>query len=641
MQYVALNDKKQPIEKLSGGGHPLSEVKDARSIGVLIPEPYVVFDFDSPSDAEIMIRLVNELDIKCLMMQTSRGVHLWFRTSEPLKNSVKVRAAIGVNYDIRSWGKLSYVVVKKDGQWRKWLKTVPGEEIEEPPFWLRPVLYNQAFKDFVPGDGRNRVLYEYILILQQRGFTREQIRETLRIINRFMFEVPLDEKELSTIYRDDAFKPDEEIVREVSLSKCFKDDGSFLHNEFAHLLVSGMNIVTVNGLCYVYDQGYYRYAERDIEQAMIRLYPTIRRNQRAEVMDYIKILTHKSSAEIEVPEYIINVKNCRLDVRTGQQLPFDSSVLDFVRIPVVYDPEAYHEVLDQMLNRVFKNDIQVRALFEELVGYTLIRNCRFRKGFLFYGGGSNGKSTILNLLKKFLGEENVATIELEKLSDRFKTAELENKLANIGDDISHREIQDTGTIKKLFTGESVTVERKGQDPFTLKSHAKMIFSTNQIPRIADRSQGMYSRLMLVPFTASFQPSDVDFDPFIEDKITTPEALSYLLNLGLRGILRVLNQNRFTTPKVVEEALEEFERDQSLVLTWIEEEGIHPRTLTEQTTDALYSEFQDWCLRSGHKYAVTLRTFHRDIEGHYCFERVRIRNQDTGSRYRYKFVVNLR
>lgn len=71
MQYIALNDKKRPIEKLSGGGHPLSEVKDAHSIGVLIPEPYVVFDFDSPSDAEIMIRIVNELDIKCLMMQTA------------------------------------------------------------------------------------------------------------------------------------------------------------------------------------------------------------------------------------------------------------------------------------------------------------------------------------------------------------------------------------------------------------------------------------------------------------------------------------------------------------------------------------------------------------------------------------------
>ena len=99
-------------------------------------------------------------------------------------------------------------------------------------------------------------------------------------------------------------------------------------------------------------------------------------------------------------------------------------------------------------------------LFEEMVGYILIKNCRFRKGFILYGGGHNGKSTVLNLLKKFVGEENLSTIELKKLSDTFLTAELENKLANIGDDIDASEIGDTGTIKKLFTGESMTVQRE-------------------------------------------------------------------------------------------------------------------------------------------------------------------------------------
>ena len=140
---------------------------------------------------------------------------------------------------------------------------------------------------------------------------------------------------------------------------------------------------------------------------------------------------------------------------------------------------------------MFKHDRQVIDLFEEMVGYLLIKNCRFRKGFLFYGGGSNGKSTILNLLKKFIGENNLATVELKKLSDPFLTAELEHKLANIGDDIDPKEITDTGTIKKLFTGESMTVQRKYQDPFIMKNYAKMIFSCNQSPRIIDKSYGMY------------------------------------------------------------------------------------------------------------------------------------------------------
>ena len=68
MQYIKLNSNKTPIEKLSNGGHPLQEVEDFENLGVLIPEPMVVFDFDSPSDAEIIQQIVEDLDIHCNMM---------------------------------------------------------------------------------------------------------------------------------------------------------------------------------------------------------------------------------------------------------------------------------------------------------------------------------------------------------------------------------------------------------------------------------------------------------------------------------------------------------------------------------------------------------------------------------------------
>ncbi|MCB4942347.1 DUF5906 domain-containing protein, partial [Streptococcus mutans] len=134
---------------------------------------------------------------------------------------------------------------------------------------------------------------------------------------------------------------------------------------------------------------------------------------------------------------------------------------EFDRIPVTHDPSAYNADLDKMLNRVFMGDKEVIQLFDEMVGYMLIKHARYRAGFMLFGGGRNGKSTILDLLKRFIGSRNHATIELEKLTDRFSTAELEHKLANIGDDINHVTLKNTGTLKKLFTGESLQVERKG------------------------------------------------------------------------------------------------------------------------------------------------------------------------------------
>lgn len=643
MRYIKLNSEKKPIEKLSDGGHLISEVEDFENLGVLIPKPMVVFDFDSPTDAKIIQHIVEELDIHCMMMKTTRGVHLWFKSSEPMKNLIKTRCAVGLYYDVRSWGKLGFAVVKKDGEWREWLRTYPLDEIDEIPSWLRPLSFGKySFKGMADGDGRNQALYEYILVMQQKGYNKEQIRKTINIINQFVFGEPLPESEMAVILRDDSFKSDEELKDTVS--PYFDEDGKFKHNVFADALIHDMRIVTVNGSIYVYEDGYYKNysrTNRNIEQKMIEIYPKIKTAQRSEVLNYIQIQTCMKPEDVRTNEYIVNLKNTRFDLKANKPLPFNPEIIEFSRIPVNYDPNAYCADLDKCLNKTFCGDREVIDLFEEMVGYMLIKNCRFRKGFLCYGGGSNGKSTILNLLKKFIGEDNCSTIEMEKLSDRFKTAELENKLVNIGDDINRRDINDTGTLKKLFTGESVTVERKGQSPFSLKSYAKLIFSCNEIPRIADKSHGMYSRLMLIPFTAHFSSADEDFDPFIEDKITTDEAMSYLLNMGLRGLRRLLANNDFTYPQVVKNALEEYKTDNSTVLTWVSEENIEVQYLMSKPTHELFSEFKDWCNRSDIKFGASIRTFHKEIEEKYNLTRVRARklSGETNDRT-WKFVVNL-
>ncbi|WP_242865019.1 phage/plasmid primase, P4 family, partial [Clostridium botulinum] len=168
------------------------------------------------------------------------------------------------------------------------------------------------------------------------------------------------------------------------------------------------------------------------------------------------------------------------------------------------------------------------------------------------GGGSNGKSTLLEVLNELLGEENIASVSLEELNHRFKTFQLEGKLANIGDDISNKYIEDNSTFKKLVTGEKVNVERKGRDPFDFKNYSKLIFSANELPRINDLSGGLKRRLIFIPFNATFSKKDKDYDPFILDKLTSHEAMEYLLKLALEGLNRVLINHIFTNAKVCDD-----------------------------------------------------------------------------------------
>ena len=84
MRYIILSEDKTPSEKLSKGGHDLAEVKHFANLGALVPEPYVIFDFDTRTDAEIMQRIADGEHLKCLIMQTTRGKHFWFKSPEPL-----------------------------------------------------------------------------------------------------------------------------------------------------------------------------------------------------------------------------------------------------------------------------------------------------------------------------------------------------------------------------------------------------------------------------------------------------------------------------------------------------------------------------------------------------------------------------
>ena len=636
MQYIIL-DGKTPTHgfKDGKGTKTWDEVKDFNDVAVIVPKGYVVLDFDTTSDAEIMLKIVEALDLKTKVMKTTRGIHCWFKApEEDPKNFIKNRLAIGIYCDRKAGGRNAYVKIKQDGKMREWIRKVKGSDIEVVPKWLMSVSAPSgkfSFKDMGEGSGRNQELFNYIVYLQTKGFTREEIRQTIQIINDYVLAESLDDSEISTICRDEAFKPDDVIAEQIAKAEDKKV--GFSHNEFGDQLIQEFKIIEVNGVLYVYEDGYYQADDRIIENKMIELYPGIMQRQRTEVLAYLRIKCHKSASDLKVNPYVINLKNTRLDIRSGECLEFTPEAIEFDRIPVTYDPSAYCADLDKMLNRVFLGDREVINLFEEMLGATLLKHNRYQKAFLFYGNGSNGKSTILDLIKTFLGPRNYSAIALEKVTDRFNTAELENRLANIGDDVDNVTLKDTGTLKKLFSGNAIMVERKGERPYTIEPYATHIYSCNAIPRSFDKSDGFYRRWLLIPFNARFSADDEDYDPMIADKITSATALSYLLNIGIRGAQRLIRKGHFTEPQVVIDALEAYKADNSTVLSWIEDKELTEDYFLDKPRDVTYSEFSDWCKISGIKpgNVTGKKTYFKEVTQKFDFEE-RPKQKADGKRY---------
>ncbi|MDS1029175.1 phage/plasmid primase, P4 family [Bacillota bacterium LX-D] len=589
------------------------QVKDYPEFAGVLKNDIVLVDIDDSEQSEILFRIVNDLNLNCVVIKTGRGKHFYFKNSGIKTNKTKTQTAIGLTVDIKLGLKSSYSVIKTDGQFRDVLRT--PEELDMLPRWLFPIKYKAEFLDMEAGDGRNQALFNYELPLQGEGFTVEECRETIRIINKYILKEPLSDSELETILRDDAFQ-----------KPVFYQKNKFMHNVFGDYLMREEHIVSINNNLHIYSEGIYVDKIKLIFAAMIKHIPTITKNHRNETLSYLEAVCEdvKLSNINKIP-----VKNGLYNIDTDELEEFTPGYISKNKIPTAYNPAAESSLIDKFLDDLACGDITIRAVIEEMIGTTLYRSSDFDAFFILVGEGSNGKSTLLDLIIAMLGEENICSVELKDLDKTFKTAELFGKLANIGDDISSNDIKNSSFIKKLASGNKVNVERKGQNPFEMKSYAKMIFSSNTTPVIHDTSHGLNRRLILIPLNNKFE-KDVHF----KSKILSSENLEYLLKLAINGLKRVLKNNgEFTSSKAIEKAGNDYQKLNNPVLAYLEE--VEHEELLNESTEHIFLQFKTWCSINNYEYEFQQQKFTAEVKKITGFKTKKVRTPKSNLRHRKK------
>lgn len=597
--YVPTKDK-QCLEKFKGRKrlNTLSEVADLDEYAGILGDETILVDVDDGPTSDLLFQMVQDLGLKCKVYATTRGKHFYFRNPEGLveKSWTKQTLAVGITTDAKVGRNNSYAILKFKGVERPVLLDCPEDEIQELPKWLMPVKTNIDFLELGEGDGRNQSLFNYILTLQSEDFTKEEARECIRLINRYVLAEPLSERELEVILRDDAFR-----------KTTFFKGNTFLFDKFANYLKNNNHIIKINDQLHIYRDGIYVSGADVIEGQMIRLISNLKRAQRSEVMAYLEILIEENVTTTN--PNIIAFSNGLYDLRDGSFRGFTPDIVITNKIPWAYNPAAYSELLDHTLDRLACDDPEVRALLEEMVGYCLYRRNELGKAFILIGDKSNGKSTFLHVVKNMLGDANIASLDLKELGDRFKTAELFGKLANIGDDIGDEFIANASVFRKLVTGERVNVERKGQDPFEFNNYSKFLFSANVIPRMKDKTGAVQRRLVIVPFDAKFTPNDPDFRPFIKDELCEQEPMEYLILLGLSALKRVLLNNKFTTSQRVQGQLDEYEENNNPIIGFINEVGLEG--IENEPSNMVYRKYKEYCIANNFQ-ALSAIEFSRQI-----------------------------
>ena len=196
-----------------------------------------------------------------------------------------------------------------------------------------------------------------------------------------------------------------------------------------------------------------------------------------------------------------------------------------------------------------------------MLGYFLIPVNSAQKCFVIVGVASAGKSVLLRVLNDvLLGKQNVSNVSWQALNERFKTAELFGKLANIFADLPTKNIDDNGIFKALVGEDYLTVEKKNKNPFSFQSSARLLFSCNSIPKnYGDKSEGFYRRLIIIRFNHTV-PQDKR-DPELLDKFRMEaDGISF----ALEGLRRLMNNHYvFSGDAVNTDELQQYSQESDL------------------------------------------------------------------------------
>ncbi|MGN1399396.1 MAG: phage/plasmid primase, P4 family [Erysipelotrichaceae bacterium] len=584
------------------------QVKNLQEYAGIIADDVILIDVDDYEQSEILMDIVEDLQCNCRVYETTRGKHFLFKNTDQSgeviveKGGTKKTLACGITADIKVGCKNSYSILKIGGKPREIIYDIfDDEEYEIIPKWLFPVNTKIKFLDMEAGDGRNQALFTYILTLQSNDFSVNEARTTLKIINKYVLKNPLTDEELETLSRDDAFK-----------KPTFFKKGQFLYDDFAIYMKNNNHIIKINDQLHIYKNGIYVDGYKEIESQMIKHIQRLNRAKRQEVLSYMEIMDIEN-LEMSHANYIA-FKNGIYNIETDTLEPFTPDIIITNKIEHDYNPDAYSELADKTLDKLACHDKNIRMLLEECIGYCFYRRNELRKSFILTGEKENGKSTFLAMIKALLGRKNIASLDLKELGDRFKTAELFGKLANIGDDIGSEFIPNPAVFKKLSSGNPINVERKGKDPFDFSSYAKLLFSANSIPRIKDKSGAVISRLVIIPFDARFSADDPDFDPYIKYKLIQEEPMQYLINIGVKGLNRVLKNQKFTSSEKTTKALQEYTEYNNPILLFFKEDV----KIENEPTSTVYRAYSEFCIENSFTPMSNIE-FSKQVKKHFNYE----------------------
>ena len=258
-----------------------------------------------------------------------------------------------------------------------------------------------------------------------------------------------------------------------------------------------------------------------------------------------RIMTHSIPCVHETSDVNrIPVKNGIFNKETKELEPFSPNYYYLAKIQTDYNPQATSPVItmpdgltwsfDSWLDELVDHDTTRLEQMWQVITAALNPGRFYNKCVIFYSqDGNNGKGTLGQVLKNIIGESLYSSVNIKNFGVRFRTQQLLGKILNIADENPvGAYIDEVDEFKAAITGDDIQIEAKGKDAYPMQVRILNIQMLNGALLTKDKSNSIYRRLLIIPFTHSFTGLE---RPYIKrDYMDRTKVKEYILKRALEA-----------------------------------------------------------------------------------------------------------
>lgn len=336
---------------------------------------------------------------------------------------------------------------------------------------------------------------------------------------------------------------------------------------------------------------------------------------RCEAVSRIKAMLELARSEPGVPvamrdldrdPWALNVQNGTLDLRTGELRPHAREDLMTRLVPVDYDPLEECPAFLAYLTEIMEGKTDLVQFLQRAIGYSLTGLTVERCMFILWGGGKNGKSTLLDTLLELLADHAARTNTDTLMATKY--AGIPNDIAALkgmrfvfaSEGEEGRRLAES-KIKDITGGDTISARFMRGEWFSFRPEFKIWLGTNHKPEIRGTDDAIWDRIRLVPFNVRIPPAEQD--KALKDKLLTeaPGILAWAVD----GCL-AWQRDGLGEPAEVVEATQGYRSAEDVIGRFLGERCEFHET-ANVTKKALYGAYKSWCEDFGERF-VTQKAF---------------------------------